>query len=74
MAVRKPRPKMRERTAVELALMAIEPNASPLDADMSGVGSDPTDLDLGDGTEAGVCPHHRYVCAECGAPLCVDAS
>ena len=74
MALRNSRPKMRERTAVELALMAIEPNANPFDADMSGVGSDPTDLDLGDGTEATVCSHPRYVCAECGAPLCVDAS
>jgi len=74
MALRNLRPKKQGQTALELALMAIEPNANPLDADMSGVGTDPTDLDLGDGTEAGVCPHHQYICGECGAPLCQDGS
>jgi putative transposase len=42
---------MRGQTALELALMAIEPNANPLNADMLGVGTDPTDLGLGDGIE-----------------------
>jgi hypothetical protein len=41
---------------------------------MSGVGSDPTDLDLDDAEEAAACLHPRYVCAECGAPLCQDGS
>ena len=74
MALRNLRPKKQGQTALELALMAIEPYVNPLDADMSGVGTDPTDLDLGDGTEAAVCPNHRYVCAECGAPLHGDCS
>jgi hypothetical protein len=47
------------QTALELALMAIEPNANPLDADMSGVGSDPTDLDLDDAEEAEICSKPR---------------
>lgn len=67
-------PRKPVESAVEMALMAIEPNANPLDADMSGVGTDPTDLGLDDGTESAVCAHRRYVCAECGRPLREDCS
>jgi hypothetical protein len=69
MVVRNQRPKKRSQSSVELAVAAFEPNSNPLDVDMSGVGTDPTDLGLDDGTEVAACPHRRYVCARCGRPL-----
>lgn len=64
------RPQKRFQSAVEMAVAAIEPNANPLDADMLGItGTDPTDLGLDDDLEVAACPHRRYVCARCGAPL-----
>ena len=80
MAVRKPQPRMRMQTALELALMAIEPNANPLDADMSGVGTDPTDLGLDDAEEAEICSKPRRsrpaadACIICGQPQCDDCA
>jgi hypothetical protein len=59
---------------VEMAVRAVEVNYVPLDRRTGGVDPSPTALGLDDGAEAVTCSHHRYVCAECSAPLCRDGS
>ena len=73
MVERNLRPKARIQSMVAMAVAAVERDANPLDGDLAGVDTDPTTLDLDDATELAAC-HHRYVCADCGAPLCGDAS
>jgi hypothetical protein len=46
MAVRNPQPKEPDKSAVELAVAALDGNPSPLDMDLENIGDSPTDLDL----------------------------
>ena len=69
MVTRNLQPKNLKKSIVEMAVAAVESNANPLDVDMSGVGTDPTDLGLDDGTLSTVCQHRQFVCAGCGRPL-----
>ena len=46
MAVRNPQPKEPDKSAVELAVAALDGNPNPLDMDMSGITPAPTSLDL----------------------------
>ena len=48
MATRSPRPKKPMRTAVELAIAALDGNPNPLDMDTRDIDPDPTSLDLDD--------------------------
>jgi hypothetical protein len=43
---RNQQPKKPEKSAVDLAVAALDGNPSPLDMDMKGIGESPSDLDL----------------------------
>jgi hypothetical protein len=65
-----------EKSAVELAIAALDGNANPLDMDFSGVDLDRTSLDLPEAEHQEMCSLcgglalHR--CTQCGSPLCDD--
>ena len=65
-------------SVVELAVAALDGNANPLDADMGGIDTDPTSLDLDDVEEGGTCSDPQCTrsdvdeCIVCGQPLCED--
>jgi hypothetical protein len=68
-------PRKKPKTCrVQLAIGALEGSVHPLDLDVRNLDPSPTSLDLPATPEAATCSHHQYVCAKCGAPLCVDAS
>ncbi len=64
---RKPQRRIPVRSAVKMAIAAVEGSGHPFDLDVRGLDPSPTSLDL-DGKEAAACAHHRYVCALCGQP------
>ena len=61
MAIRKAQPRKPNKSAVEMAVAAVEGNANPLDEDMSDVNPDRTSLDL-------PVEEHRESCSRCGRP------
>jgi hypothetical protein len=56
-------PKKPKKSAVDLAIAALDGNPNPLDMDMKGIGESPTDLDLALPGK----PDNRHA-AEPGAP------
>ena len=82
MAVRNPQPKEPDKSAVELAVAALDGNPNPVDMDMNGIDPAPTSLDLpqeGDGYFTGeMCSNPRCTrrtvdaCSGCGSPLCEE--
>jgi hypothetical protein len=69
MAIRKRQPKEPREFDVDLAVAAIEDTGRPLDLDAGDPDTSPTALTLPGTQEAGTCRRHRWVCADCGAPL-----
>jgi hypothetical protein len=61
MAIRKPKPKEPEESAVDLAVAALDGNEHPLDMDMRDIDPDPTSLDLDGSQRTGAYrkPHRR---------------
>jgi len=62
-------PKKPRIADVGLAIAAVEDSGSPLDLDAGDPDTSPASLGLPTTQEDTPCPHHRYVCANCGAPL-----
>jgi hypothetical protein len=69
MATRTPQPKRPITTNADLAIAAIEDSGRPLDLDAGDPDASPTALTLPVPQETGTCRRHRWVCADCGAPL-----
>ncbi len=69
MTTRKHHPKTLIEPDVALVLEAIEDTGRPLDLDAGDPDTSPTALTLPVPQEAGTCRRHRWVCADCGAPL-----
>jgi len=69
MTTRKPRPKKTMRTAVDLAVLAVQRSGNPLDLDDGDPDTSPTSLGLPAPQRTTACSHHQYVCALCGMPL-----
>jgi hypothetical protein len=67
--MKKSQPREPRESSIKLALDALEPTQNPLDMSMGGLDPSPTSLDFPAPQETRTCPHHRYVCAECGRPL-----
>jgi hypothetical protein len=74
MAVKKQNFPKGQTCRVRLAVAAVEDSGRPLDLDAGDADSSPTSLGLPAMQESNLCPHRRWVCADCGVPLCVDAS
>ncbi len=78
MATRSPRPKKIKiiRTAVDLAVLAVQGGPSVMDLPMTGFDPSPGALDLPereDGEKCSRCDHPAVdTCPECGSPLCED--
>jgi hypothetical protein len=62
-------PRKAAESAVDLAITAVENSGRPLELDAGDADSSPTSLGLRVPQQTKACPHDRYVCANCGAPL-----
>jgi len=69
MATRTPQPKRPITTDADLAIAAIEESGRPLELAVGDPDTSPTSLGLRVPQQTKACPHDRYVCADCGAPL-----
>jgi len=69
MATRSPRPDKLKRSAVDLAVLAVQRSGNPLDLDDGDPDTSPTSLSLRAPQQTTACSHHQYVCAVCGTPL-----
>jgi hypothetical protein len=77
MTANSPKPKRSMRTAVNLAIAAVEGRPSPLDdADLAKVNPNRTSLDLPDEGHRETCSRCGRPavdrCPQCGCPLCED--
>jgi len=72
MATRSLRRKRTMTTDVDLAVEAVEDSGRPLDLEVGDPDTSPTSLGLPAVQESNPCPHRRWVCADCGAPLVRD--
>jgi hypothetical protein len=59
MATRSPRPNKPKRSAVDLAIAALDGNPNPMDMDLTGIDPDPTSLDLDGDLRTDACPKPR---------------
>jgi hypothetical protein len=70
MATRITRPKKTKlRTAVGLAVLAVQGSGRPLEVGVGDPDTSPTSLGLPTPQQTTPCSHHQYVCAICGTAL-----
>jgi hypothetical protein len=62
-------PRNAVESTMDLAIAAIEESGRPLELAVGDPDTSPTALTLPVTQEAGRCRSHRWVCADCGAPL-----
>jgi hypothetical protein len=76
MATRRPQPKKTMRTAVDLAVLAVQGSPSVMDLPMTGFDPSPGALDLPERQHRETCSRCDRPavdrCPECGSPLCED--